>query len=423
MKKLTNYTLIIMLMVIFVACSSDDKYELTFPEVPTFVQVGKNELVIAETSKEEISNGLEYSLYTIKKDAYRNDVFLKIHLVTLDITTSKYRPKILLAGEKMRDYKTPTGIAEYYTSATKNVVAAINGDYFHTGGDYIGLQMGVQFYDGRLYKTGRGLVYAFDEADQPFITTLSYELTANDMMINDVNEVRYGDFLVLFTPDFGPSTGTNPWGVELVLEPKDPNMKWEETRTYKDLIYVVSEVRLEETGNTPLADNHLVLSGHGAAATKLKSYSVGDEIVLNLKVTDQNTGEDFKGKTTVGGSHHILINGKPSDFTPSGDKNEDALIVEEHPRSAIGHSADAKKFFIVAVEGRLPYRSKGVDLPELADIMSYFGAHEAFNLDGGGSTFLHFNGRRVNWVPGQTSDDDPLAKLRVVPNAFCFVSE
>lgn len=43
---------------------------------------------------------------------------------------------------------------------------------------------------------------------------------------------------------------------------------------------------------------------------------------------------------------------------------------------------------LVTVDGRQPEWSVGMSLAELADLMLDLGAHEAINLDGGGSTAM-----------------------------------
>jgi hypothetical protein len=58
-----------------------------------------------------------------------------------------------------------------------------------------------------------------------------------------------------------------------------------------------------------------------------------------------------------------------------------------HPRSALGLDADGRSLMIVAVDGRQDH-SRGVTLDELGKLMKELGAHQALNLDGGGSTAL-----------------------------------
>lgn len=70
-------------------------------------------------------------------------------------------------------------------------------------------------------------------------------------------------------------------------------------------------------------------------------------------------------------------------------------IQGEQPRTAIGVTADGH-ILLVVVDGRDPGYSRGATLPELADIMISLGATTAYNLDGGGSSELWFNGVVVN---------------------------
>ena len=59
-----------------------------------------------------------------------------------------------------------------------------------------------------------------------------------------------------------------------------------------------------------------------------------------------------------------------------------------HLRSAVGLSVDARTLYILAIDGRRESNSRGVTLGELANIFIRVGAHNAINLDGGGSTSL-----------------------------------
>ncbi|MBH0023800.1 phosphodiester glycosidase family protein [Salinibacterium sp. SWN248] len=70
-------------------------------------------------------------------------------------------------------------------------------------------------------------------------------------------------------------------------------------------------------------------------------------------------------------------------------------IQGEQPRTAVGVIDDNHLVFVV-VDGRDPGYSAGVTLPELAEIMQSLGATTAYNLDGGGSSTMYFNGTVVN---------------------------
>jgi exopolysaccharide biosynthesis protein len=70
-------------------------------------------------------------------------------------------------------------------------------------------------------------------------------------------------------------------------------------------------------------------------------------------------------------------------------------IQGDQPRTAVG-VIDENHLVFVVVDGRQSGYSAGVTLTELADIMLDLGATTAYNLDGGGSSTMYFNGEVVN---------------------------
>ncbi|WP_137843730.1 phosphodiester glycosidase family protein [Microbacterium sp. 2FI] len=70
-------------------------------------------------------------------------------------------------------------------------------------------------------------------------------------------------------------------------------------------------------------------------------------------------------------------------------------IQGDQPRTAVG-VIDENHLVFVVVDGRQEGYSAGVTLTELADIMLDLGATTAYNLDGGGSSTLYFDGEVVN---------------------------
>lgn len=70
-------------------------------------------------------------------------------------------------------------------------------------------------------------------------------------------------------------------------------------------------------------------------------------------------------------------------------------IQGEQPRTAIG-VIDENHLVFVAVDGRSDGYSDGVTMTELASIMQGLGATTAYNIDGGGSSTMYFDGELVN---------------------------
>ncbi len=82
-----------------------------------------------------------------------------------------------------------------------------------------------------------------------------------------------------------------------------------------------------------------------------------------------------------------------------------------NPRTAIGQAEDGH-FIFVAVDGRDKFYSKGMTFPELSHFMYEEGAKVAYNLDGGGSVFMYFDGTSVNQNSGGRNPSDYLCILR-----------
>ena len=65
-----------------------------------------------------------------------------------------------------------------------------------------------------------------------------------------------------------------------------------------------------------------------------------------------------------------------------------------NPRTAIG-IIDENHYIIVVSDGRTS-ESEGLSLYQLAEVMKSYGVKTAYNLDGGGSSTLYFNGQVMN---------------------------
>jgi hypothetical protein len=82
----------------------------------------------------------------------------------------------------------------------------------------------------------------------------------------------------------------------------------------------------------------------------------------------------------IAGSEPILLNGKNV-----------AKWLELHPRTAVGINREGTKLFLCVVDGRQPTHSMGMTTPELAEMLRGYGAWNAINLDGGGSSTMVFD--------------------------------
>lgn len=70
-------------------------------------------------------------------------------------------------------------------------------------------------------------------------------------------------------------------------------------------------------------------------------------------------------------------------------------VATRHPRTILGRYANDDLLLIV-VDGRQAFWSKGVTLERLQDKLLDLGVQDAYNLDGGGSSTIYYNGSVLN---------------------------
>jgi exopolysaccharide biosynthesis protein len=87
----------------------------------------------------------------------------------------------------------------------------------------------------------------------------------------------------------------------------------------------------------------------------------------------------------------------PSDQGPT-------YLLQAHPRAGMG-MIEPNHFIFIVVDGRAPgYSEEGMTMVEFAKTFKDLGCKEAYNLDGGGSATMYFNGRVVNKPLGTTTE-------------------
>lgn len=102
----------------------------------------------------------------------------------------------------------------------------------------------------------------------------------------------------------------------------------------------------------------------------------------------------------------LIINGEVMNVNGSGGGL--------NPRTALGQRADGAVLLLV-IDGRQA-TSLGASMSDVADVMYSFGAVNAGNLDGGGSSVLYYNGEIMNVVMS-------IYGARGVPDAVCVLPE
>lgn len=121
---------------------------------------------------------------------------------------------------------------------------------------------------------------------------------------------------------------------------------------------------------------YVVLRGHSAETAR--KLSPGDPVSIDgtLAPATSEILFAFSGKPVLV-KDGVVVSGL---WTHTGIQSLFAA-----PRTAVGLTEDGNTLIMAVVDGRLP-GARGVTLKELAEIMISLGAHEALNLDGGGSS-------------------------------------
>ena len=139
------------------------------------------------------------------------------------------------------------------------------------------------------------------------------------------------------------------------------------------------------------------------ARTGLAFYKDGSMKIYDETTTSAQELLDAGVWNTLSFGPALLVDSvMPSDITVTEiDTNfGNHSIQGRHPRTGIG-IIDTNHFVVVVVDGRSKGYSKGVTLTEFSQIFKELGCTDAYNLDGGGSSTMYFNGRVVNNPQGK----------------------
>ncbi len=260
-----------------------------------------------------------------------------------------------------------------------DAIATINASYFAPNGVILGNTKIDGLTVGTTYFIRSAIGIRADGstifARQSYHGVLQFN--GEEVVINGVNCERNSDSVVVYNGWYGATTGTNNFGVELVVQDG----------------VVVNIFR--DKGNNYIPPTGFIVSAHGTAAENFKDVYVGDKITFEEDYVNVEHGDDFNEAIHIIGAGPTLVKDGEIYVTADAEQFPPDIRVGRAPRSAVGITQYGDYIFAV-VDGRQAH-SKGCTLTEWARILkNNFGAIEAINLDGGGSTELFFKGSLVN---------------------------
>lgn len=260
-----------------------------------------------------------------------------------------------------------------------NAIATINASYFGVNGTIYGNTRIDGLTAGTTYFIRSAMGIKADGstifARQVYRGVLQFN--GAEVVINGVNCERNPDTVVVYNSWQGSTTDTNNFGVELIVQDG----------------VVVNIFR--NKGNNSIPPNGFIISAHGTAADYFKDVHVGDTMIFDEDYINVEHGDDFNEAIHIIGAGPTLVKEGEVYVTADAEQFPPDIRVGRAPRSAFGITKYGDYIFAV-VDGRQAH-SKGCTLTEWARILkNNFGAVEAINLDGGGSTELFFKGSLVN---------------------------
>lgn len=297
----------------------------------------------------------------------------------------------VLGTGKITGTETPTKMATRSTTENKIFFAGANGDFFTTQDDQsteayheVGMPVSTTIVNNEYAHTPianrtKRRLGAID-ADGKGLTAVTHTIAMNLVLADTTLEIKHANYLrkdnelVLYNIHNGATTATNAYGTEVQIQLLE-GQKWQTSGTMKAKVTKVED----QVGSMPIDKDHAVLSGHGTMATELNKLKVGDEITLDFEIKFEDELVNIAQAIGSDNYNQILLNGE---VVQSG------FWDELHPRTGFGVSQTRDTVFMLVVDGRSAI-SAGCTTKVLAEILQHYGAYNAVNWDGGGSSCLY----------------------------------
>jgi exopolysaccharide biosynthesis protein len=317
-----------------------------------------------------------------------------INILRIDLR--KARLRMVHAMDEAVGLETVSSLATRY-----GALAAINSGYFRTTGTYRGDSVGIQVLNGQILsesnngRAAAGLIEG-SEAQKIIFGHIVFtgELLAGAKTkhaINGLNRPRAGDELIVFTPEFHRTTLTDPNGLEVIVRRGR-----------------IAEIRDLQGSSTIPADGFVISASGTAREWVRQNLGKRASVQLSLKMSPVETDQKEewqKAGSIVGGGPQLIKDGRV-EITNTAEKILPAFVSDLHPRTAIA-KLKSGELLLVTVDGRQT-ASIGMSLTMLADLLVEFGATDAINLDGGGSTTMVIRNKLVN-KPSDTTGERPVS--------------
>jgi exopolysaccharide biosynthesis protein len=314
-----------------------------------------------------------------------------MNLLRLDLT--KVRLDVVHALDAAIGLERTSSIA-----ARHGALAAINAGFFRLDTSiFAGDAVGVLKINYKIWSepTNNRIALFIENSDRETKVTFNhlkfsdrFEIRKWKFDISGINRERKNDEVILFDSKFHLTTLTNSDGVEIVV--------------VKDKITQI----IDGKGSNLIPSDGYILSASGKKREELlRVAKIGAKVkqmsfFMNPGEYEQGPPYKFQdvpqfllAEDAIAGVPQLIKNSK-IEITWEQEKSSKAFVETRHPRTAVAKLKDGK-FLMMTVDGRSE-ASGGIGLEDLAKLLLEFGATDAMNLDGGGSTTMFLDGKVVN---------------------------
>ena len=310
----------------------------------------------AGTEVSDLAPGLRSYVYHDASDGELRAYFI-------DADPARYRPQIALGGGEIPGVETLSGISD-----RTQAVAAINASFF----DWTGWLEGITKIDGQVVGTMYipRSAFGLTAEGRPVFGTVSYNGTVTlggvTLPVAGVDVPRSSEGVILYNRFYGLKT----------------------PRGGRDYVVQRGKVTALGWGGTPIPQDGIVVSVKGDAKVAMNDVSVGDAASIV-----QDLGSPWNTCPLVLSVGPRLVQDGAVKVTTAAEQLGD-IDTSRAPRSAIAVTRSGH-YLLAVVDGRQAV-SHGATLREWAALLVKFGAYQALNLDGGGSSEIIAGGRVLN---------------------------
>ncbi|MEU5161657.1 phosphodiester glycosidase family protein [Streptomyces sp. NPDC020875] len=334
---------------------------------PGAVRVGADGIETARATR-PVAPGTTLTSY----DRLEADKWLRVDALSVDLGARGVEAGYLSTGTVTGRDTLSRFAAAHDPGPGRRTVAAVNGDFFDLNGT--GAPLGPGIRDGAPTHSpapGADRAVGIGPGGTGRILRLSYHGT----LALPSGETPLTAYNAANVPPGGIGAYTPAWGSADRALTVDSATPVAEALVRDGRITAVAD----RTGTGPVPDGATALVGREDGARRLLGLRPGDPVTLTHRAGTGSSSVPVP-TTAVGGREPLVVDGTPVDH--EGKPNNAPA-----PRTAVGFAEDGRTMLIVTVDGRQA-DSGGVTLTELGRMMRDAGAHDALNLDGGGSSTL-----------------------------------